>query len=235
MREVREHEVMARLIQSSHFNNCFTRNVENDVRLFHFKDGGMIVKEGCKPDYIFYLAKGRAKLYSSVSNGRISLIDFFNQPCFIGEMELIDENHIPRAVQALEECWCLALPISKYRAMLLNDVTFLRHLCYSLSQKNYRNISVLTQNQSFPLINRLSAFILLSQHEGIYREKHTQVAEYMGVSYRHLLYVIAQLNKNNVLIKNERGYAINDYDSLVKLACEMDVNFKFSSVSMLSE
>ncbi|MGQ7189152.1 nucleoside transporter C-terminal domain-containing protein, partial [Escherichia sp. HC-CC] len=29
---------------------------------------------------------------------------------FIGEIELIDKDHEPRAVQAIEECWCLALP-----------------------------------------------------------------------------------------------------------------------------
>ncbi|ETJ41874.1 Regulatory protein YeiL, partial [human gut metagenome] len=45
---------------------------------------------------------------------------------FIGEIELIDKDHEPRAVQAIEECWCLALPMKHYRPLLLNDTLFLR-------------------------------------------------------------------------------------------------------------
>jgi CRP/FNR family putative post-exponential-phase nitrogen-starvation transcriptional regulator len=54
--------------------------------------------------------------------------------------------------------------MKQYRPLLLEDATFLRHLCIALSRKNYRNIVSLTQNQSFPLINRLAAFILLTQN-----------------------------------------------------------------------
>jgi len=36
-----------------------------------------------------YLLSGRAKLFLSHENGRISLINFLNAPCFIGEMELL--------------------------------------------------------------------------------------------------------------------------------------------------
>ncbi len=68
------------------------------------------------------------------------LIDFFAAPCFIGEIELIDKDHEPRAVQAIEECWCLALPMKHYRPLLLNDTLFLRKLCVTLSHKNYRNM-----------------------------------------------------------------------------------------------
>ncbi len=111
---------------------------------------------------------------------------FLCRSLFIGEIELIDKDHEPRAVQAIEECWCFALPMKHYRPLLLNNTLFLRKLCVTLSHKNYRNIVSLTQNQSFPLVNRLAAFILLSQEGDLYHEKHTQAAEYLGVSYRHL-------------------------------------------------
>lgn len=140
-----------------------------NTKLFHVLAGDFIVKEGHPPSYLFYLAQGRAKLYSTLANGRVSLIDFFAAPCFIGEIELVDMDHEPRAVQAIEACWCLALPIKQFRAPLLNDATF--YVIFALrSVKNYRNIISLTQNQSFPLINRLAAFILLTQHCDVYRE-----------------------------------------------------------------
>lgn len=222
MKEIHDEAVKQQLIQQSGYEERFSGAVLQDTRLFQMAAGTDIVREGIAPEYLFYLARGRARLYASSANGRVSLIDFFSAPCFIGEVELVDRDHKARSVQAIETCWCLALPMKKYRPLLLNDATFLRYLCIALSRKNYRNIVSLTQNQSFPLMNRLAAFILLTQNCDIYREKHTQTAEYMGVSYRHLLYVFAQLSQDGVLIKQKAGYIIKNKQQLIALAQEMD-------------
>lgn len=221
MKEVQDEKLKRQLLEATAYSENFSIDVVSGSRLFQVQAGDFIVKEGQPPVYLFYLARGRAKLYSTQANGRVSLIDFFAAPCFIGEIELVDKDHNPRAVQAIEECWCLALPVKQYRSLLLNDATFLRNLCMALSRKNYRNISSLTQNQSFPLANRLAAFILLTQHCDIYHEKHTSAAEYMGVSYRHLLYVIAHFTREGVLVKQKAGYIITNKKALTALALEM--------------
>lgn len=230
MKEIQNEKLKQQLINESGYQDKFSVEVMADTRLFHVVAGDYIIREGAQPAYLFYLARGRAKLYTTSANGRVSLIDFFGAPCFTGEIELIDQHHHPRGVQAIEECWCLALPIATFRPRLLNDVVFLRNLCIALSQKNYRNIVSLTQNQSFPLVNRLAAFILLTQHCDIYHEKHTQAAEYMGVSYRHLLYMIAQFSQEGLLIKQKSGYILGNKQKLIALAREMDPDNNFSDL-----
>ena len=215
MKEIKNDDLKQQLINNSGYRSHFSTDVLADTRLFHVVAGDYIVKEGSQPLHLFYLARGRAKLYATLPNGRVSLIDFFGAPCFIG---------------AIEECWCLALSMKQFRPQLLNDALFLRNLCISLSQKNYRNIVSLTQNQSFPLLNRLAAFILLTQHDGIYHEKHTQAAEYMGVTYRHLLYVIAQLIHDGILAKQKTGYVIRNRKALTALAMEMAPEHSFSGL-----
>ncbi|GEM_PF-2668351 len=74
---------------------------------------------------------------------------------------------------------------------LLSDCKFLRYLCKYLSEKATNNTSKFSRNESYPLKTRLAAFILDAPVSGIYREPHTEVAEYLGVTYRHLLYVLA--------------------------------------------
>lgn len=230
MKEIQNENLKQQLMNDSGYQGKFSVEVVLETRLFHVVAGDFIIREGAQPAYLFYLARGRAKLYTTSANGRVSLIDFFGAPCFIGEIELIDKHHHPRGVQAIEECWCLALPIASFRPLLLNDVVFLRNLCMALSQKNYRNIVSLTQNQSFPLVNRLAAFILLTQHCDIYHEKHTQAAEYMGVSYRHLLYVIAQFSQEGLLVKQKSGYALGNKQKLIALAREMDPDNNFADL-----
>jgi len=62
-----------------------------------------------------------------------------------------------------------------------------------ISKKALRNTSNYATNQNYPLVNRLAKFILLSADGDIYNRKHTEVAEYLGVSYRHLLHVFSLL------------------------------------------
>lgn len=212
--EVRKKDLMLR----SGYEEQFSFSPAEDTLLFSAEPGDYLIREGETPFYLYYLVSGRAKLYVTMSNGRQSLIDFFTAPCFIGEMELIDPAHEPLAVQAIDRCLCLALPIPAYRKRLLEDPLFLRKLCLVLSQKNFRNITSYTQNQSFPLLNRLAVFILLTENQGIYREKHTLTADHLGVSYRHLLYTLAELTKKGILERIPEGYAVRDPEALGALA-----------------
>ena len=52
---------------------------------------------------------------------------------------------------------------------------------------------------------------------GYYREPHTEVAEFLGVTYRHLLYVFAQFVKDGILEKTKLGYSIKDEEKLSRL------------------
>lgn len=118
MKEIHNNDLKQQLMSESAFKDCFLTDVSADTRLFHFLARDYIVQEGQQPSWLFYLTRGRARLYATLANGRVSLIDFFAAPCFIGEIELIDKDHEPRAVQAIEECWCLALPMKHYRPRL---------------------------------------------------------------------------------------------------------------------
>ena len=137
-------------------------------------------------------------------------------------MELVGHQQDICSVQAIEPCLCLALTTSQCRDMLLNDPVFLREICLYLGGKNARNIRSLTKNQAYTLENRLAGFILLSTSTDIYMEKHSHAADYLGVSYRHLLYVMAQFVEKGFLKKQNRGYQITDKHALLELASVVD-------------
>ena len=75
-----------------------------------------------------------------------------------------------------------------------------------------------SRNQSYPLDVRLAAFILTVSNNGYYREKHTEVAEYLGVTYRHLLYVLADFVKRGIVKKTPQGYHIENTNMLREIA-----------------
>lgn len=91
--------------------------------------------------------------------------------------------------------------INECRENLLKDTKFLRYLCLFLSQKAIGNTFHYSKSQSYPLEICLANFILLTSCNQMYREKHTEVAEFWGVTYRHLLYVLANFVKRGYLKK----------------------------------
>jgi hypothetical protein len=73
---------------------------------------------------------------------------------------------------------------------------------------------------SFPITPHIQV-CQFERGEFIFKEKHTEVCEYLGVSYRHLLHVLAQLCDANIIEKQSRCYKIRDKARLAALAKEV--------------
>lgn len=196
----------------------FDFDIRPYLSIVTFESDETILQEGRQPAFLLYLISGRAKLFISHKNGRISLINFLNAPCFIGEMELIGAQNAANGITAITPCTCYAIPKGVCQEELLHDVKFLRALCLFLGQKALGNTDNYAKNQSYPLEVRLAKFILMTAQNNLYREKHTEVAEYLGVTYRHLLYVLADFVKRGFLLKTKQGYRIQQADALQKLS-----------------
>ena len=201
--------------------NVLQRIFDFDIRpyttLKEFLPEEFIIREGERPSCLYYLVDGRAKLFLSQENGKVSLINFLEGPCFIGEMELLDETRLPQGVKAISLCRCYQIEVSECREKLLQDTKFLRYLCTFLSEKATQNTNNYMRNQSYPLKNRFAEFILKMSINGYYREPHTEVAEFLGVTYRHLLYVLAQFVQEGILQKTNQGYYITNEEKLKSL------------------
>ncbi len=92
-----------------------------DVRPFLeervFAPGEFILREGSFPQHLYFLTQGRAKIYTTHKNGKVSLLNFPAAPDLIGDMELLEVRlvlerfvvrdaaaHItPRQLDALEQ------------------------------------------------------------------------------------------------------------------------------------
>lgn len=185
-----------------------------------FEIGKTIFEEGFHAQKLYHLIQGCVKVYKLQKNGKVSLIELLNAPALIGEMELLGIRNETLSVVALTPCVCEVIDAESCRAMLVNDPVFLRFLCSYLGQKAVSHADRYAVSAAYPLSVRLAGFILLTRHGAMYREKHTEVSEYLGVTYRHLLYVLADFVKKGFLKKTPQGYEITDMNALQKLAAQ---------------
>ncbi|MGA3601765.1 transcriptional regulator YeiL [Lysinibacillus agricola] len=201
-------------------DDFFSFDIDPFLEVCKFEKGEWIFKEGSFPDTLYYMIEGKAKLYMTHKNGKVSLIEYLEAPLFMGEIELLNEARYTKGIQTVTETICLSIS-QACKEKLLTDVLFLRKLCVFLGEKATIMTSKYTQNQAYPLENRLAAFIQLSSDQGIYKEKHTEICEYLGVSYRHLLYVLAQFCDEKILEKRKNCYHIINEKRLAHLAQEI--------------
>lgn len=208
-------------IEQYPISQYFSFDITPFIQVYEFEKGEFIFHEHSFPDYLYYMVEGKAKLYVTHKNGKVSLIDFLTSPTFMGEMELLNAERYSKGIQTVTKSICFAIAIREVKDKLLADPVFLKMLCLFLSQKATNATAKYTQNQAYPLENRLASFILLSSDQQFYKEKHTEVCEYLGVSYRHLLFVLAQFNKAGYLTKQNRGYQLTNRAALEKFASEI--------------
>ena len=209
---------IAHWFDKSGFDALFTSDIKPYIEIHTFLPRESLSKEGSPLPYLFYLVSGKAKIYMTHENGRRSLVHFAVAPCFIGEMGLLEVEPYAKGIEAMETCVCLVLPLKACKPMLMTDPKFLKNLCISLGYKAIYRSESMAKSFAYPFENRFAAFILTTEENGIYHEKHTEVAEYLNVSYRHLLYTLQIFIANGWIEKKARHYILKDRDALQLLA-----------------
>lgn len=207
--------------------NIFSFDITPYAKVKEYRKNQLICREGDDLSDLVFLIRGNAKLFLTHENGKITTIDFLKAPTLFGEMEFMKAQKFTNGIIALDKCACILLSLRETEHLLRNDIKFLNYLCLFLCKKALRNTSNYAANQNYPLVNRLAKFILLSADGEIYNRKHTEVAEYLGVSYRHLLHVFALLCEADILQHTDKKeYMIKDFSSLAAMAVNGSASLK---------
>ncbi|UOQ46394.1 transcriptional regulator YeiL [Halobacillus salinarum] len=213
-----KNEKRRQYLQKHSISHLFSFPVEEFLEIHEYARDEWIIKEGMRPDYLFYVVEGKAKIYVTYQNGKSSLINFINADAYIGEMELVNDVHYTKGIQTLTKTICYAIPLTRFQKQLLEDTKFLRELTKFLSVKASKMAEKYSQSLSFPLENRLADFIMQTADQDVYKEKHVTVCDFLGVSYRHLLHVLSQFCEKGYLQKEGHHYHIIDQARLRELA-----------------
>lgn len=201
--------------------DLFSIPIKSYLEVHSYKRGEYICRELDTLSNLYFLVEGRAKMYQTHRNGKISLVHFYSCGSILGEIELLGVMKTAHSVQAMVDTICIQLPLSNCREEILNDPKFLREIARHLGFKMLRDTDNLITSQAYNLETRLAAFILFSSTNFIYEEKHTEVSQYLGVSYRHLLRVISVFCDRRFIEKEGKVYRIIKVDELQKIVDEM--------------
>ena len=182
-------------------------------RVFHKDDN--IYKINSQITCCYFILSGIAKIYIDHDNGRRSILDFVGCNDWLGELSLFCNEADIKENKVLQDVNCLEFDLNTLRKLCKEDARvsyyFARYISNKLLSRSYR----MSESLNYSLNKRLATFILQYQQNGSYDIPHTDVSEYLNVSYRHVLYVIKQFREWGILEKGMgKGYHILNLDKL---------------------
>lgn len=187
--------------------------------LIRYEPGEWFLHEQQPIEYLYLLVSGKAKVCMSTRNGRSLLLCYYVSEGIIGDVELLAgwRNAIS-SMQAVTALTCIALPLAVYSPILRANLPFILRVGAGLSEKLRASTENCTTIILQPFERRLCGYLLQAAPEGRFSEPLTDVAEQLGVSYRHLLRSLKSLCEENLLEKRKGGYVLLNLAELEKRA-----------------
>ena len=170
-------------------------------------------------EYLYILLSGKAKVLMSDESGRNLLLCYYISEGIMGDIELLmDRREAISSVQAVSPVVCIGLPLVVYAPMLLSHLPFVLRAAKGLAIKLHNSVSSTTEINLRPCETRLCEYLLQTAQSGVFAERLIDVAEQLGVSYRHLLRSLKALCEEGLLEKRADGYHLLDETKLRKKA-----------------
>ncbi|WP_026477434.1 helix-turn-helix domain-containing protein [Alkaliphilus transvaalensis] len=229
MRKVNDSKRLNDFIKQYSINQLFTKDMTSIMELFLFKKNDYICRESEKMHYIYFFVEGRAKVYTTLSNGKSLLLCFYEGFKILGDVEFCGIENASSNVQVVNDAYCIGIAMEKAKVNLIEDAKFLRYICSSLGNKLNRCSKNSSINLLYPLENRLASYILAigerlddkDDYKIEVYENFSELAELLGTSYRHLLRTINQLTDKRIIKKNRSSIEVINRKELEELAADL--------------
>jgi CRP-like cAMP-binding protein len=131
--------------------------------------------------------------------------------------EDIKENRV------LQEITCLEFDVKVLRKLCKENASVSYYFASFISNKLLSRSYRMSESLNYSLDKLLATFIFQYQQDGRYEIPQTDVAEYLNVSYSHVLYVMRQFREMGILSNDKKkGYHMVNIEKLIEFLDQVD-------------
>jgi len=221
MKIIDDQEKINFYIQSNKLNHILDETMKKHCELHTFDRGEFICKIDQEVEYFYFFVEGKAKIYTLLENGSKLLLRFYQPFNILGDIELFLFSRYRTFVEVIKPCICIAIPIRIVRAWYLKNPQFIEFICQHLARK-LDSITHKSSMNLYPLEVRLARYIFecqLKEDDDIAIIPHySDLAEFLGSSYRHLNRSFNQLVNKGIIQKKGKMIKILDKNALAAIA-----------------
>lgn len=221
MKRILDNRLLQQYIDKHNIENIFDKALLKSMQLHFYEKDESILKAETKLEYYYLLVEGKIKISYLFENGKSMLLKFYNDFNSIGDLELLKDLPITCDIDAIEDTYLISISSELLRKEYMENPKFLRHLVESLSEKLYTTINNSSYNFVYPLINRLSSYLvehLTDKNYIVLKTSFLEIAQFLGTTYRHLNRTLKELEAKGIIKCENKTIYILDEDKLRELS-----------------
>ncbi|WP_121662192.1 Crp/Fnr family transcriptional regulator [Metabacillus litoralis] len=226
MNEMFNQDLLRFHLQEHKLDILFNQEILQDMQMYQLNKGEILCSNGDKLDQMYFLVKGKLKVFTTLPNGRSLLLRFNNPLAIIGDIEFTTQYEVKVNVESVYESLLIGINFHILYKTFYNNPEFLQFILQKISHKLYSFSNFTSLNLLYPVENRLASYLLSVMSEEnnyIFSEdmrtpKLTEVADLLGTSYRHLNRVVKKLCLESIIERKKEGLYIKDIQKLKELA-----------------
>jgi len=121
-------------LRSAMGNNKTLESLSDESNSNLYKKKQIIYKQGSHPHYLFYVLKGKVKIYKTHEDGKDLVINLYNEGDFFGYTTLLEGTSYNETAEATEEAELALIPRKEFEALLNSNPAISRKLIALLAK-----------------------------------------------------------------------------------------------------
>lgn len=221
MKRIFDNKLLKYYIKNFNIEDILDHEIINYAQIHFFEREEYILEAESNLEYYYLLVEGKIKISYLFENGKSMLLKFYKEFNSIGDLELLKNIHIRCNVEAVEDSYLIAIPTEILRKKYFDNVKFLHHLIDSLSEKLFATINNSSYNFVYPLINRLSSYLvehITDKNYIILDSTFEEIAQFLGATYRHLNRTLKELESKSIINCEDKKINILNEEKLRELS-----------------
>lgn len=222
MKDITAEKTINGYFARTELGRIFDLDVAQHCRLFQYERGELICENGADVEYLLFMVKGEAKVYTLLENGKSYLLRFEKPMIVYGDIEVLFDQVYSANVEAMNSCCCLGIPIGYIRRYCLDNPVFLKYVIGTLSARLDAISHMSTSNLLLPLKNKFASYLMAhkepNNHNVVIQRSYVNLADQLGATYRHLSRVMSDMTDEGLIERNGKKFVLIDLETLSELA-----------------
>ncbi|EJQ12677.1 Crp/Fnr family transcriptional regulator [Bacillus cereus] len=198
----------------------------DNFQVNHFEKGKLICDKDDEIHRLYFVDKGKVKVYTITPEGKKLILRFINPLAIVGDIELIQNSKVHNVVEACSDVVAISITNTVIRNKLLHDPICMNFLLENIANTLKISTRFTALNLLYPVEVRVASYLLsisTDSNGNMYKEdldstSVSSIADFIGVSYRHVIRVLQKFYSEKLIEKNNGVIVIKDFSRMKEVA-----------------
>ena len=191
------------------------------VELLRFAPGEFLCHAGAPLEQLHIIVEGRCKVVPLSEDGKTVVLSYLEPIDLNGDIELYNNAPSMHSVCALTPVAAIAIARSVLFFVMMENNAFLQMICRSFAGKLYRSSQEHSSTMLYSIRSRVARCLVdgtTSQSSPELRIKMDELAQYLGITSRHLRRVLSDLEERGIIKRSYGTITVENLPALNKIA-----------------